>query len=152
MFLFRCTDILTYILRKNRKIHHCKKKKIPNGVSGFCTESPEKTKVLLMALASWTHYFVCKALQLLQVRKYIITWHNWSICKLISASISKGQVEEKWKNHNETYVRGKWNKIIIIRRSGEDKRQINKQRERKKHVLETKTHKEKPVQQWNIWA
>lgn len=90
---------------------------------------PWKNQGAAGGITSWSHCFVCKALQLLQVRKHILTGHNWSIHKLISSSISKEQVEEKSKSHNKTYMRGKWNKITIMKRSEEDKRQTNRQRE-----------------------
>lgn len=145
MLLLRCTDIL----RETRTIHHCKK----NSKWGqwLLHREPWKNQGPAGGITSWTHSFVCKALQLLQVRKHIITGNNWSIHKLISSSISKEQVEEKSKSHNKTYKREKWNKITIVRRSEEDKRQANRQRERE-CVWETQTEKEKPVQQWNIWA
>lgn len=57
-----------------------------------------------------------------------MTWHNGSIGRLISASVSKEQIEEKSKSHNKTCIRGKWNKITILRWSEEDKREIGRER------------------------
>lgn len=134
-FILRCAVqmhiyLLVYILRRNRMINHCKNIQM-GSLSGYCREH-WKDRGAADGITSWTHCFSVQssAATLTQVRKHIMTWHNWSICRFISTSISKEQVEEKSKSHNKTYMRGKWNKITILRRSEEDKRQANRQRER----------------------